>query len=32
MPVVDKGVAIGMVNTDLLSRRTLLRLLQSQAR
>jgi len=32
MPVIDKGVAIGMVNTDLLSRRTLLRLLQSQAR
>ena len=32
MPVVDKGVAIGMINTDLLSRRTLLRLLQSQAR
>jgi glutamate dehydrogenase/leucine dehydrogenase/CBS domain-containing protein len=32
MPVVDNGVAIGMVNTDLLSRRTLLRLLQSQAR
>lgn len=32
VPVVDKGVAIGMVNTDLLSRRTLLRLLQSQAR
>jgi len=29
MPVVDGGVAIGMVNTDLLSRRTLLRLLQS---
>ncbi len=29
MPVVDKGMAIGMVNTDLLSRRTLLRLLQS---
>jgi glutamate dehydrogenase (NAD(P)+) len=32
MPVVDKGVAIGMVHTDLLSRRTLLRLLQSQER
>jgi CBS domain-containing protein len=32
MPVVDNGVATGMVNTDLLSRRTLLRLLQSQAR
>jgi glutamate dehydrogenase (NAD(P)+) len=32
MPVVDKGVAIGLVHTDLLSRRTLLRLLQSQAR
>lgn len=32
MPVVDNGMAIGMVNTDLLSRRTLLRLLQSQAR
>lgn len=32
MPVVDKGAAIGMVHTDLLSRRTLLRLLQSQNR
>lgn len=32
MPVVDKGVAVGMVHTDLLSRRTLLRLLQSQGR
>jgi glutamate dehydrogenase/leucine dehydrogenase/CBS domain-containing protein len=32
MPVVDQGIAIGMINTDLLSRRTLLRLLQSQAR
>lgn len=32
MPVVDNGIAMGMVHTDLLSRRTLLRLLQSQAR
>jgi glutamate dehydrogenase (NAD(P)+) len=32
MPVVDKGMAIGMVHTDLLSRRTLLRLLQSQVK
>jgi glutamate dehydrogenase/leucine dehydrogenase/CBS domain-containing protein len=32
MPVVDNGVAVGIVHTDLLSRRTLLRLLQSQAR
>jgi glutamate dehydrogenase (NAD(P)+) len=32
MPVVDNGVVLGIVHTDLLSRRTLLRLLQSQAR
>ena len=31
MPVVDKGSVLGMVSTDLLSRRSLLRLLQSQA-
>ena len=30
MPVVDKGAVLGMVSTDLLSRRSLLRLLQSQ--
>jgi glutamate dehydrogenase (NAD(P)+) len=31
MPVVDKGSVLGMVSTDLLARRSLLRLLQSQA-
>ncbi len=30
MPVVDAGAVVGMVSTDLLARRTLLRLLQSQ--
>ncbi len=30
MPVVDQGVVLGMVSADLLARRTLLRLLQSQ--
>ncbi len=30
MPVVEKGSVLGMVSTDLLSRRSLLRLLQSQ--
>lgn len=32
MPVVDQGKVLGMVGTDLLSRRSLLRLLQSQAK
>jgi glutamate dehydrogenase (NAD(P)+) len=31
MPVVEKGVVLGMISTDLLSRRSLLRLLQSQS-
>jgi CBS domain-containing protein len=30
MPVVEMGIVLGMVNTDLLARRTLARLLQSQ--
>jgi glutamate dehydrogenase (NAD(P)+) len=30
MPVVSNGAVLGMINTDMLSRRTLLRLLQSQ--
>lgn len=32
MPVVDQGNVLGMVNADLLARRSLLRLLQSQGR
>jgi glutamate dehydrogenase/leucine dehydrogenase/CBS domain-containing protein len=32
MPVVENNTAVGMVHTDLLSRRTLLRLLQSQVK
>jgi len=31
MPVVDDGVVVGMVSSDLLARRSLLRLLQSQS-
>ena len=31
MPVVDDGVVVGMVSFDLLARRSLLRLLQSQS-
>ena len=31
MPVVDEKVVVGMVNTDLLARHSLYRLLQSQA-
>ncbi|MBM3225989.1 MAG: CBS domain-containing protein [Candidatus Tectomicrobia bacterium] len=31
MPVVDQGVVLGMVSTDLLAQRSLLRLLQSQS-
>ena len=31
MPVVDAGRAIGMVSSDLLARRSLLRMLQSQS-
>jgi glutamate dehydrogenase (NAD(P)+) len=32
LPVVDRGAVVGMISADLLARRTLLRLLQSEAR